>query len=343
MMATVLVDGLPPHVLPLVRELAPPGFQILYLADAATPGERAAMASRARFFLGLLPRDITVHLVACELVQLTSAGYDYLDMPTVRRMGLRVADNAGANAPAVAEHVVMLMLACLKHLPMGHAAIRAGGWRDDTKEPRELKGKTVGLVGLGRIGKEVAVRLQGWQARVVYCDIRRLAPEQERALGVAYRPFHRLLAESDIISLHVPLDRTTEHLINARTLALMRPGAILINTARGGIVDEEALAHAVATGRVAAAGLDVLQREPPGPDNPLLPLPGVILTPHMAGCTAETWRRAILSGFENIQRVAQGKEPLHIIPPLRPSHCQEAGGPGEAKGAAGEGAREKRT
>jgi phosphoglycerate dehydrogenase-like enzyme len=174
----------------------------------------------------------------------------------------------------------------------------------------------VGLVGLGNIGKKVARRLVACDARVQYYDVHRLTEDAEDALGIRFALLDELLRTSDVVSLHVPLDDRTRGMIGARELALMRPGAVLINTCRGPVVDEAALHRALTTGQLAGAGLDVMKEEPPARDHPLFALPNVTLTPHTAGPTWENWTARFRNGFDNIQRVAAGQRPLWVIPEL---------------------------
>jgi phosphoglycerate dehydrogenase-like enzyme len=230
-----------------------------------------------------------------------------------------VANNGGANAIAVAEHTLMHTLAGLKRLVQFHTQVVAGTWRggDHAETPvSELAGKTLGIVGLGNIGKKVARRAAAFDAHVQYYDIVRLTEDQEDALGVRFVLFGELLRTSDVVSLHVPLDDTTRNMISTPEIALMKPGAILINTCRGPVVDERALQRALVEGRLAGAGLDVLADEPPAPDHPLFALPNVTLTPHSAGPTRENWTARFRNGFDNIQRVAGGGRPRWVIPEL---------------------------
>ncbi|HEU5322192.1 MAG TPA: 2-hydroxyacid dehydrogenase, partial [Methylomirabilota bacterium] len=254
-----------------------------------------------------------------RLVQLLSAGYDRVDVEAARKAGVPVANNGGANATAVAEHTLMLALAVLKRLVRFHNDVVAGRWRvGGSGEPGvyELAGRTLGIVGLGNIGRKVARRAAAFDMRVQYHDVARLAEDAEDALGVRFVLLDELLRSSDVVSLHVPLDDSTRHLLGARELALMKPDAVLINTCRGPVVDEAALYEALAGGRLAGAGLDVLVEEPPPPTHPLLALPNVTLTPHSAGPTWENWTARFRNGFDNIQRVAAGRPPRWVIPEL---------------------------
>jgi phosphoglycerate dehydrogenase-like enzyme len=310
----------PDAILDIARSLAPPGFE-LAVADPGTPAFYQAAAD-AEYYLGLARQmggEFFRAAPKLRLVQLLSAGYDRVDLEAARKAGVPVANNGGANAIAVAEHTLMLMLAVQKRLVRFHNDVVAGKWRiGDPADTRvyELAGRTLGLVGLGNIGKKVARRAAAFDMRVQYYDVVRLTEDQEDALGVRFVLFTELLSTSDVVSLHVPLDDTTRNMLSAREFAVMKPGAILINTCRGPVVDEAALHRALVDGQIAAAGLDVMVEEPPKPDHPLLRLPNVTLTPHSAGPTWENWTARFRNGFDNIQRVAAGRAPRWVIPEL---------------------------
>lgn len=253
-----------------------------------------------------------------KLVQLLSAGYDFLDIDLARANGLVVCSNGGANAIAVAEHTMLLILAVLRRLTVLDAEMRSGTARPDATTNHELAGRAVGLIGFGFIGKEVAKRLRGFDVDLLYYDVERANPETEDALGASYRSLPELLATADVVSLHTPLNEATHHIVNRETLSQMKPGAVLVNTARGGLVDTDALAEALADGRLMGAGLDVFSTEPPPTDHPLLaPELGVVATPHSAGPTWESFPRRIGNAFANAERVRRGEPPLWVIPELR--------------------------
>src|SRR5438132_1440912 len=255
-----------------------------------------------------------------KLVQLISAGYDRVDIEAARKARVPVCNNGGANAIAVAEHTLALMLAVTKKLVWQHNNVVAGKWRMGdfaTTRLYELSGKTLGIVGLGNIGKKVARRALGFDMHVQYYDIVRLAEDAEDALGVRFVLFQELVRTSDVVSLHVPLTDRTRRMMGEREFSLMKPGAILINTCRGPVVDEPALHKALTTGKLAGAGLDVMLEEPPPANHPLFSLDTVTLTPHMAGPTWDNWQRCFRHAFDNIQRVAAGDKPLWVIPELR--------------------------
>jgi len=212
------------------------------------------------------------------------------------------------------------MLATLKKLTGLHNDVSAGQWRSGPSGNapiHELRGKTVGIVGLGNIGKKVARRAAAFDVEIQYYDIARLSEDEEDALGVRFVLFNELLRTSDIVTLHVPLDATTRNLIGAAELAVMKPTAILINTCRGPVVNEAAINDALKSKRIAMAGLDVMTDEPPKPENPLFVLPNIILTPHSAGPTIENWTDRFRNGFDNIMRVSQGRKPKWVIPELQ--------------------------
>ena len=307
----------PPAILDIARSLTPPGFELV-IVDPGTP-EFYQAALEAEYYLGLARQmggEFFRAAPKLRLVQLLSAGYDRVDAEAARKAGVPVANNGGANAVAVAEHTLMLMLAVLKRLVRLHNDVVAGRWRaSDPGDARvyELAGKTIGIVGLGNIGKKVARRAAAFDMDVRYHDIKRLTEDEEDALGVRFALFTELLRAADVVSLHVPLDDSTRKMLGAREFAMMKPTAILVNTCRGPVVDEDALHRALTEGQIAAAGLDVMVEEPPAPSHPLLALPNVTLTPHSAGPTWENWTARFRNGFDNIQRVAAGGRPRWVI------------------------------
>jgi len=307
-------------VLDIARSLTPPGFELV-VADHGTPAFYEAAAD-AEYYLGLARQmggEFFRAAPKLKLVQLLSAGYDRVDVEAARKAKVPVSNNGGANAVAVAEHTFALMLAVLKRIVRFHNEVVAGQWHvGATPDTRvvELAGRTLGVVGLGNIGKKVVRRAAAFDMRVRYYDILRLREHEEDALGVQYVLFDELLKTSDVVSLHVPLTDTTRNMIGARELALMKPGAILVNTCRGPVVDETALHDALKARRIAGAGLDVMVEEPPAKNHPLFALPTVTFTPHSAGPTWENWTSRFRNGFDNIQRVAAGRKPLWVIPEL---------------------------
>lgn len=308
----------PPDVLAFLEEFVPSGFRWQALEQGAPPPTRQLAFAEAAYMFAYpgdpTPEELTTarHL---KLFQLLSAGHDWLDLDVFRRCGVPVASNDGSNAVSTAEHAVLLVLALLKQLPRHHQATAGGEWLGmaNTMQMRELRGKCVGLVGFGHIAQHVARRLRAFEVTLLYTKPRRAAPDLERSLGVTYRPLDELLIESDILSLHTPLQPQTRGMIDARALALMRPGSWLVNTARGALVDEAALLDALTHGHLGGAGLDVFAHEPLDPDSPLLRLPNVVLTPHIAGVTRDTWAHRIALAWSNVKRIEATQPPLSRI------------------------------
>jgi phosphoglycerate dehydrogenase-like enzyme len=232
-----------------------------------------------------------------KLVQVTSAGTDWIDKAALGELGIRVANNGGGNAPAVAEHTIALMFSVYRKFEQQMASARAKRWAADISgEPEEfhtLVGKTVGIIGLGRIGSRVAARLAGWECELIYHDIVHISPERERQLKVTRVPLDELLKRSDVVTLHVPLERTTYPMIGERELDLMKPTAVLINACRGPVVDEKALVEALKEKKIFGAGLDVVEVEPTPSDNPLFDIPNVVITPHTASRPRTGTRRFV--------------------------------------------------
>jgi phosphoglycerate dehydrogenase-like enzyme len=322
MAAKIITPRQPDEVLAIARELTPAGFELA----VATPGtpEFYEKAGDAEYFLGSarqIGNEFFRAAPKLKLVHLTSAGYDRVDIEAARKAKVPVANNGGANAIAVSEHAIMLMLAVLKKLVNFHNAVVAGKWRvgdmvDAASRVHEVSGKTLGIVGLGNIGKKVARRAAAFDMKVQYYDVRRLTEEQEDALGVRFVLLNELLQSSDVVTLHVPLTDATRNLMSGSQFAMMKPTAVLINTCRGPVVEENALATALTSGQIAAAGLDVMVEEPPKANHPLFTLPNVTLTPHSAGPTWENWYARFRNGFDNIQRVHAGDHPRWVIPEL---------------------------
>jgi phosphoglycerate dehydrogenase-like enzyme len=321
----VLTTGreMPQDILALGQHMKPAGMTLQMMPPNASAADIAAALRDAEYLLGFvrfLPDEAYTEATSLKLVQVLSAGYDRVNIAGARKARIPVCSNGGANSVAVAEHTIMLMLAVYRKLVAFHQNVAGGRWHEGiprTADVFELEGKTVGLVGLGHIGQQVSRRLQAFDTDVIYYDMFRRSPEEETRLGVRYVPFAALLETADVVSLHVPLNDSTRHLIDADALGRMKPKSILINTCRGEVVDEQALTGVLRQGRILGAGLDTLEQEPPDPSNPLLTLPNITLTPHSAGPTVDSFRKRFQNGYANIQRVAQGQAPLWIIPEMR--------------------------
>jgi phosphoglycerate dehydrogenase-like enzyme len=308
-----------PAAADVAREMVPSGFDLV-IADApsAVFDQELTSASYLVGFVDLLVKDdLFANGPNLRLIQLLSAGYDRADIAAARRAGVPISNNGGANSTAVSEHALMLMLAASRQLISQHANVAGGRWRgNDTPKLHELRNKTLGIVGLGSIGRKTARLALAFGMNVIYYDIERLSESEEDGLGVRFRLLREILRESDLISLHVPLNDSTRHMIGGAELAEMKPSAMLFNTSRGPVIDGVALCDALTSGGIAAAGLDVFDQEPPPADDPLLGLDNVVLTAHMAGPTFESNTARVRNAFDNVQRISRGEAPLWVIPEL---------------------------
>ena len=256
-----------------------------------------------------------------RLIAQPSTGYDHIDLAACRKKGIPVANIGGANAISVAEHTLAVALLLLKRIGYAHRRILEGVWVQDEllNVAAEVHGKTWGIVGLGRIGKEVAWRAKALGAGVVYNDLQRLPEEEEQRSGAKFLPLQRLLTESDVVSMHVPLTGQTRKMMGEREFRLMKSYSAFINVSRGELIDESALARAVTQGWIGGAGVDVFSSEPVSPENPLVAAAregaNMILTPHIAGATNDARLRIIQTTVENVVRVALGEPPANVVNP----------------------------
>lgn len=247
-----------------------------------------------------------------RLIQKIGVGVNTIDVAAATARDVAVCNMPGTNSRAVAEMALALMLACLRRLVWFHERTRSGqGWQISPDIPEgcaELAGRTVGLVGYGGIPRILAPILVAFGARVLYTAT---APKRE-SVG-EWRNLRPLLRESDIVSLHVPLTKHTAGMIDREALMLMKPGAVLINTGRGEVVDQAALVEVLRSGRLAAAGLDVFSSEPVPPDDPILALDNVVLAPHVAWQTRDTLERSLVVAVENCRRLRTSEPLLHQV------------------------------
>jgi len=253
-----------------------------------------------------------------KLIQQPSVGYNHIDIAACTEFGIPVANTPGANDIGVAEHTIMLALASLKYLPFYNMKTHQGEWlflQAQRTGVFELNGKTYGLLGMGRTARAVAERLVPFGIRLLYYDIVRLSPEDERKYQATYAPMEDILKTADVVSLHLPLSEATTKIIDARKLALMKPSAVLINVGRGALVDEAALAEALRAKKIAMAAVDVYTEEPPPASHPLFGLENAILTPHLAGSTRESGGRIIGMAMENMVRILKGEKPQYVLNP----------------------------
>ena len=296
-MAPRIVVVPPTHaeIAEIAKKIAPSGYELVVSRPDRPALEQVLPAAEYLVCYPNVQLDDALYRLSpkLRLYQLLSAGYDGIDLEAARRANVPICNNGGANAISVSEHAIMLMLAVSRRVIWQHGNVSAGRWRGTGPAPvmYEVFDKTLGIVGFGTIGKKVARIARALGMRIQYYDIARLPEHEEDAHGVRFRLLRELLATSDIVTMHVPLNSSTHHMIGASELALMKPTAVIVNTSRGPVIDEVALTKVLADHRIFGAGLDVFDQEPPPPDNPLFKL-------------------------DNVQRVARGEAPLWVIPEL---------------------------
>lgn len=299
--------------LEILTAACPQGFSVKTL-DEASHARLVEEIPEADYLLvsGRIPIDKEALDAArrLKMIQRTGVGTEMLDLDEIRRRGIPVYVNKGVNARSVAEHTLTLMLACLKRLPEVNAQVHAGVWEKQATgvTTHELYGKRVGLVGLGHIGRLVASLLHAFGAEVFYTDLFRQPEELERQLGLSFcDSVEAMLPMVDILSLHCPQTGDNIRMMNERTFSMMKRGAVLINTARGRLVDPDALYDAVLSGRLSAAGLDTHFEEPLPAGSKLALLPNVILTPHIGGLSYETFHAMMAGAMKNIAAFDRGE------------------------------------
>jgi phosphoglycerate dehydrogenase-like enzyme len=330
----VAADPLPPRFRDLFTSQLPDGGWHFSAPDTDDPGELAALTASADALVTRW-RHVGEPVIAAgagrlQVVQALGRHPFAIDVEAARRHGVAVATMPSGGCIAVAEHAMALMLAVARQTVPGHAATVAGAYRERGLSPvttsesviafnwmalpvSELRGRRLGLIGCGEIGQEVARRARAFDMQVRYTQRRRLALAHEAALEVEYAPLDTLVAGSDYVSLHVPHTAETDRLVDAALLARFAPEAVLINTARGGVVDEAALVAALTTGRLRAAALDVFVEEPLPAGHPLASLPNVVLAPHVGGGSGGGHKGHVRDALANIARAARGDALLHRV------------------------------
>lgn len=308
-MLNVLVDRLYHPQLPLLTAEAPDSFRWIPVDFSEDDPGISRELPRADAVIGRVnPTEEQYRMASrLKLIQTLSAGFEEVDLDSARRHGVAVANNNGANAVSVAEHVILLILALYRHLLFHHHSVSVGPWENRKLQNRELAGTTLGLIGLGAVGSTVARKAVALGMTVQYFDIVR-KPDAEAELNAQYLYPGELLRSSDIVSYHLPITEYTRRIINRRGLDLMKPDSLLINVARGGLQDETALHDALVSGTISGAGLDVFEEEPLPGHSPLRSLENVVLTPH-CGPSRESYTRAVRHAVANLKRIVRG-EPL---------------------------------
>lgn len=317
---------MPRKVVVLVQPIHPAGrarleeeFEVRVAPDPDPGALAGAVADAAGVVVRTtrLPAEVIAAAPALEGIARTGVGVDNVDVAAATRRRIPVVVTPGANTVSVAEHVIAAMATLAKALPDYDARTRAGDWRvRDSLRAVDLDGKVMGIVGMGQIGRAVARKAKGgFDMRVVGYDPL-LSPEAIRHAGAEpAADLDALFAAADVVSLHVPLTAETRGLVGRAALARMKPSAILVNTSRGGIVDEAALAEALRGGRLLGAALDVFEAEPPPADHPLFALPNVLVTPHSAALTAECAMRMAVAAADGLADALAGRRPPHVANP----------------------------
>ncbi|MDJ0387722.1 2-hydroxyacid dehydrogenase [Roseomonas sp. E05] len=307
----VVLDPITPETARRMRGLLPPGL-VLEHAEGRDRAHLLAIVADADVIVsGQIPVDADLLRAAprARLLHKWGVGVDNFDLEAARAQGVTVARTTGSNAMPVAEFTLGLMIALLRNLAWGHCSLRGGEWRNTSmpKPSLMLSGKTVGLIGFGAIGKNVARLLAPFGGRILYNKTRPLDAAEEQALGVTYASVPELLKEADVVSLHCPLTPQTQGLIDRAALQSMKRSAVLINVARGGVVNEQDLADALRAREILGAATDVYETEPPPAGHPLLALDNVVATPHIAAMAADNFEKTINQMFGNIARFARGE------------------------------------
>lgn len=307
---TARYTGLP---LEILQKACPQGFEVKTLDELAQEQlvkeavDADYLLVSGRLVINNEVLDAAKHL---KMIQRTGVGTDMLDKEEIKRRGIPVYVNAGVNSRSVAEHTLMLILAALKRLPQINAQLHSGVWKKQLSgvSTNELFGKTVGIVGMGHVGRLVASMLRPFQAKVVYTDIVRQPEEVEKTLDLTfYDTFEALLPMVDVLTLHCPMVTDNLEALNARTLSMMKKGSIIINTARGKLINPNDLYEAVKSGHIRAAALDTHYEEPVKEGYKLAELENVILTPHIGGLSYEAFEAMMVGAMENIEAFEKGK------------------------------------
>lgn len=306
---TARYTGIPWEIL---KSVVPDGFYVETLSELTYDCLlRQCVDADYLLVSGRLPIDegILSEAKQLKMIQRTGVGTEMLDLEAIKKHGIPVYVNKGVNARSVAEHTLTLMLCCLKNIPLINKNVKQGIWKKQQTGVgcNELYNKTVGLVGMGAIGRQVAAYLKVLGAKVLYTDVFRAAPEIEEQLSLTYiSSFEELLSQVDILSFHCPLTQENKEMLNAATIKLMKDSAIVVNTARGKLIEPKALYGALSNGKLRMAALDVHDEEPIPRDYSLASLDNVILTPHIAGLTYEAFHTMMHDAVENIATFENG-------------------------------------
>ncbi|WNJ90212.1 2-hydroxyacid dehydrogenase [Bosea sp. 685] len=312
----VLLDMTSPDRAEKLRALLPPGFVLTHGTARGDEHMKEIIAEADYAISGQvgISADVLRAAKKLKLLHKWGVGVDNIDVAAAKELGIKVARTTGSNAVPVAEFTLGLMLSTLRYIGYGHAELKKGHWATGhlPGETFMLSGKTVGIVGFGAIGKNVAKLLKGFGCTILYSKRQPLSATEEAALGVKHATMAELLAQSDVVSLHCPLTPETTNLIDKAAFAAMKKTAVLINVARGGVVNEADLVVALRAKDIAGAAMDVYSVEPLPPESELLTLDNLVVTPHLAAMAADNFAPTVARMFANMAHVSRG-EP---VPPL---------------------------
>lgn len=306
-----ILDPIAPQTAERLRALLPPGLVLTHATDRGDDHLKELVRDAQYVISGqvAVSGDVLRAGRRLKLLHKWGVGVDNLDLDAARALGIPVARTTGSNAVPVAEFAIGLMMAAMRNLASGHAGLQAGVWRGlgGAGDSFTLSGKTVGIVGFGAIGQALARLLSGFRCRILYSKRTPLPAVDAAILGAEHASIGELLAQSDVVSLHCPLTPETAGLIDARALRRMKRNAVLVNVARGGVVVENDLVAALRDGTIHAAAMDVYETEPLPPDSPLIGVPNLVLTPHIAALAADNFEKTVNHMFGNVARVARGE------------------------------------
>jgi lactate dehydrogenase-like 2-hydroxyacid dehydrogenase len=305
----------------VIESVKGPDLNLIYWCKLSE-AEKEYHLSKAHYLVTSIykiTRELLEKAPHVRLIQRNGIGVDNIDVKAADELGIMVANTPGVNASAVAELTIGMILCLYRKLNFLDRETKSGKWLMWEYRPFmfEMKGKTHGIIGMGSIGKEVARLSRAFGTEVIYFNRTRLTPEVEKELGITYVPFNELLAKADIASLHLPFVPETEGLIGKKELNLMKPNAVLINVARGNVVDESALNEALTQGKLLGAGIDTWAVEPTALDNLLLKHDNVVATPHIGGGTRDALQAVFKMTFLNISKVENGLLPDHLVGKVR--------------------------
>lgn len=300
------------EVLDIVHSCVPDGFVIRTLEEnsiealeKSIEGADYLLASgRVGINAGILKKARKL-----KMIQRTGVGLDSLDLDAIKTYDIPLYVNKGINAQSVAEHALLLIMACMRRLVTVNNDVKNGIWQKQAQGVRtkELSGKTVGIIGMGSIGRILAGLLKAFNVNILCCSKHPISPDAAKELGVSFTDMQTVLTRSDIISLNCPLNEDTKHIICKESMNLMKDGAIIVNTARGGLICESDLIAMLKNGKISAAGLDVFESEPVDPDNELLKMENVIVTPHIGGVTYDSFYEMMFAAMNNIKLFDDGR------------------------------------